>query len=342
MTVNDNMPNGPKPLPRGATLTDVAAAAGVSTMTASRVMNGRGGASEETRARVLAAAARLAYRPNSFAKGLKGDRSYTVGIVVPDIGNPFFPEIIKGAELAARARGFTLLTCNVVEDPEREAEVLATLLDRRVDGVIVCSARLEDRRLQQAIERHRAAVLINRPMPRRVAGTIEIDFRTGLAAATRLLIARGRRRIAYIGGPPTSYSGRMRRAGILDALTEHGLDLVAEETSTPDLEGGIAAARRLAEPGTEIDAVLCYNDLIAIGALSVIREAGLAVPGDIAVLGCDDILPARLVNPPLSTIHVAKQDLGDAAMRMLIDRIEGRSLQHSIVIEPELVERATT
>src|SRR5687767_9779522 len=104
------MQNGPKPLPRGATLTDVAAAAGVSTMTASRVMNGRGGASDETRARVLAAAASLAYRPNTFAKGLKGDSSYTVGIVVPDIGNPFFPEIIKGAELAARARGFTLLT----------------------------------------------------------------------------------------------------------------------------------------------------------------------------------------------------------------------------------------
>lgn len=336
------MQDHPKPLPRGATLTDVAAAAGVSTMTASRVMNGRGGASADTRTRVLAAAASLNYRPNSFARGLKGDRSYTVGIVVPDIGNPFFPEIIKGAELAARARGFTLLTCNVVEDPEREAEVLATLLERRVDGVIVCSARLEDKRLQQAIEPHRAAVLINRPMPRRIAGTIEIDFRTGLATATRQLIARGRRRIAYIGGPAASYSGRMRRAGIVDALAERGLDLAAEETTTPDLDGGIAAARRLSEGGTVIDALICYNDLIAIGAMSVIREAGLAVPRDVAILGCDDILPARLVNPPLSTVRVAKQDLGDAAMRMLIDRIEGRSLQHSIVIEPELIERGTT
>ena len=336
------MQDHPKPPPRGATLTDVAAAAGVSTMTASRVMNGRGGASAETRTRVLAAAASLNYRPNSFARGLKGDRSYTVGIVVPDIGNPFFPEIIKGAELAARARGFTLLTCNVVEDPEREAEVLATLLERRVDGVIVCSARLEDKRLQQAIEPHRAAVLINRPMPRRIAGTIEIDFRTGLATATRRLIARGRRRVAYIGGPTASYSGRMRRAGIIDALAEQGLDLVAEEAATPDLDGGTAAARRLSEGGAEIDALICYNDLIAIGAMSVIREAGLAVPRDIAILGCDDILPARLVNPPLSTVRVAKQDLGDAAMRMLIDRIEGRSLQHSIVIEPELIERGTT
>jgi LacI family transcriptional regulator len=330
------------PPPRGATLSDVAAAAGVSAMTASRVMNGRGGASEETKARVLAAATTLAYRPNTFARGLKGDRSFTVGIVVPDIGNPFFPEIIKGAELAARARGFTLLTCNVVEDPEREAEVLATLLDHRVDGVIVCSARLDDKRLQQAIEPHRAAVLINRPMSRRIAGTIEIDFRTGLAAATRLLIGRGRRRIAYIGGLATSYSGRMRRAGIIDALTEQGLELTLEEATTPNLEGGVAAARRLSETGTQIDAIICYNDLVAIGAMSVVHERGLAVPGDIAILGCDDILPARLVNPPLSTMHVAKQDLGDAAMRMLIDRIEGRSLQQSITIEPELIERGTT
>jgi LacI family transcriptional regulator len=329
------------PPPRGATLSDVAAAAGVSTMTASRVMNGRGGASEETKARVLAAATTLSYRPNSFARGLKGDRSFTVGIVVPDIGNPFFPEIIKGAELAARARGFTLLTCNVVEDPEREAEVLATLLDRRVDGVIVCSARLEDKRLQEAIEPHRAAVLINRPMSRRIAGTIEIDFRTGLAAATRLLIDRGRRRIAYIGGLATSHSGRMRRAGIVDALTEHGLDLALEEATTPNLEGGVDAARRLLERGAGIDAVICYNDLVAIGAMSVIHEKGFVIPRDIAVLGCDDILPARLVNPPLSTMHVAKQDLGDAAMRMLIDRIEGRNLQQSITIEPELIERGT-
>ena len=158
-----------KPALRSPTITDVAEAAGVSPMTVSRVLNGRGGAGEETRRRVLEAARALSYRPNAFAKSLKNDRSNTVGIVVPDIVNPFFPEIIRGAELVARPAGYTLLSCNVVEDPEREEEVLGMLLDKRVDGLIICSAHLDDERLLRAIAPHRAVVLINRAAAKRHA-----------------------------------------------------------------------------------------------------------------------------------------------------------------------------
>ncbi|MBS7706835.1 LacI family DNA-binding transcriptional regulator [Chelatococcus asaccharovorans] len=327
---------------RSVTITDVASAAGVSPMTVSRVLNDRGGASAETRARVLEVAGALNYRPNSFAKNLRVDRSKVVGIVVPDIANPFFPEIIRGAELAARPAGYTLLTCNVVEDPEREEEVIGTLLERRVDGVILCSARLEEKRLLRAIEGHRAVVLINRVLPRRIAGTIEIDYAAAVEALVEKLIAQGRRRFAFASGLSTSYGGQKRRSGLDRALARHGLGLVTEVSSSPDLAGGSAVGRALLAHRGAIDALVCYNDLIAIGAMSVMKGEGIAVPEEIAVTGCDDIPVAAFVSPALTTLRVAKQDLGELAMRMLLDRIDGRNTQHGILIEPDLMARGTT
>ncbi len=327
---------------RSVTITDVAEAARVSPMTVSRVLNGRGGASEETRQRVLETAVALNYRPNAFAKNLRNDRSKIVAIVVPDIVNPFFPEIIRGAELAARPAGYTLLTCNVVEDPAREEEVLRTLLEKRVDGVILCSARLDEKRLAQAIDGHRAVVLINRVLPKRAAGSIEIDYRAGVEAIVEQLIAQGRRRFAYASGPATSYGGHKRRQGLVAALARHGLALEAEIPSTPDLAGGIEAGRYLVRTGAVIDAIICYNDLIAVGVMGVLKDQQIDIPADIAVTGCDDILLAGLVSPPLTTLRVAKEDLGELAMRMLLDRIEGRHTQHGIVIEPDLIVRGTT
>ncbi|MBS7741953.1 MAG: LacI family DNA-binding transcriptional regulator [Chelatococcus sp.] len=330
------------PAGRPVTIIDVASAAGVSPMTVSRVLNSRGGASAETRARVLEIAGALNYRPNSFAKNLRIDRSKVVGIVVPDIANPFFPEIIRGAELAARPAGYTLLTSNVVEDPAREEEVIGTLLERRVDGIILCSARLEEKRLLRAIDGHRAVVLINRVVPRRIAGTIEIDYASGVETLVEKLIAQGRSRFAFASGLSTSYGGQKRRGGLDRALARHNLALVTEVSSSPDLAGGTEVGRALLPHRGEIDALICYNDLIAIGAMSVMKDKGIAVPEEIAVTGCDDIPVAALVSPALTTLRVAKQDLGELAMRMLLDRIEERNTQHGILIEPDLIARQTT
>jgi len=331
-----------KSTPRSPTITDVAAAAGVSPMTVSRVLNGRAGAGEDTRLRVMEAAQALNYRPNAFAQSLKSDRSNTVGIVVPDIVNPFFPEIIRGAELVARPAGYTLLSCNVVEDPEREEEVLGTLLDKRVDGIIICSARLDDERLMRAIEPHRAVVLINRQAAKRFAGTIEIDYRAGVEAAVSQLIAQGRRRFVFAAGPAYSHGGRKRREGLEAALSRHGLSLVLDIACTPDLQGGTDVAEKLVPLAAEIDAVICYNDLIALGLMKRLEVASVAVPDHVAIVGCDDIPAASLVTPSLTTLRIAKQDLGEMAMRMLLDRIAGRNAQQGIVIEPDLMLRATT
>lgn len=331
-----------KPAMRPPTITDVATAAGVSPMTVSRVLNGRGGAGEETRQRVLDVAQALNYRPNAFAQSLKNDRSNTVGIVVPDIVNPFFPEIIRGAELVARPAGYTLLSCNVIEDPEREEEVLGTLLDKRVDGVIICSARLDDERLLRAIAPHRAVVLINRSAAKRHAGTIEVDYRSGVEAAVAQLVAQGRRRFGFAAGLASSHGGRKRREGIEAALARHGLSLAFDLPCTPDIQGGAEIAARLLPEAGQLDAIICYNDLIALGLMKPLERAGVKVPDDIAIVGCDDIPAASLVSPALTTLRIAKQDLGEMAMRMLLDRIAGRNAQQGIVIEPDLIWRATT
>jgi len=331
-----------KPALRSPTITDVAEAAGVSPMTVSRVLNGRGGAGEETRRRVLEAAQALSYRPNTFAKSLKNDRSNTVGIVVPDIVNPFFPEIIRGAELVARPAGYTLLSCNVVEDPEREEEVLGMLLDKRVDGLIICSARLDEERLLRAIAPHRAVVLINRAAAKRHAGTIEVDYRAGVEAVVTQLIAQGRRRFGFAAGPAASQGGRKRREGIEAALARHGLTLAFDLPCTPDLQGGAEIAARLLPEIAQVDAMICYNDLIALGLMKPLEQAGIKVPEDIALVGCDDIPASDLVSPALTTLRIAKQDLGEMAMRMLLDRIAGRNAQQGIVIEPDPIWRATT
>lgn len=331
-----------KPTLRSPTVTDVALAAGVSPMTVSRVLNGRGGAGEETRQRVLAAAQALNYRPNAFAQSLKNDRSNTVGIVVPDIVNPFFPEIIRGAELVARPAGYTLLSCNIVEDPEREEEVLGTLLDRRVDGVIICSARLDEERLLRAIAPHRAVVLINRSVAKRHAGTIEVDYRAGVEAMVLRLIAQGRRRFVFAAGPAYSHGGRRRREGLEAALSRHGLSLVLDLPCTPDLQGGIDIAGQLVPQAATSDAVICYNDLVALGLMKRLEAAGIGVPDQVAIVGCDDIPAAALVSPSLTTLRIAKQDLGEMAMRMLLDRIAGRNSQQGIIIEPDLMLRNTT
>ena len=311
-------------------------------MTVSRVLNGQEGAGIETRQRVLDVVRQLDYRPNSFAKNLRNDRSMTVGVLVPDIVNPFFPEIIRGAELAARPAGYTLLTCNVVEDPAREEEVLGMLREKRVDGVIICSSRLEQKRLVRALEGHRAVVIVNRTVPKRIAGTIEIDYRKGMEALVEGLIASGRRRFGFAAGLSSSHSGLRRREGLQAVLARHGLGLVLDVPGTPDLAGGSQAGLAILDRISELDAVVCYNDLIAVGAMGVLRNAGIGVPDQVAITGCDDIMVAALVTPTLTTLRVEKQELGQLAMRMLLDRIENRNAQHSILIEPDIIQRASS
>jgi LacI family transcriptional regulator len=325
------------------TIADVAREASVSTQTVSRAINNKGEISPETRQRVLEVIERLGYRPNSIARGLATNRTLTLGVVVPDIANPFFPEVARGAEDLALDHGYNLFLCNTIEDPDREAAVLGLLEDKRVDGVMLCASRLPDERLLPLLRRHKAVVLVNRPAPAEVAGIVRLDEAVGSRLAVRHLLAAGRRTLGLLAGPPAAYSSQARARGFDAALAEAGQpsDPRRARPCPPYMDGGYHAARDLLAAHPEIEGLVCYNDLVAIGALQACRELGRRVPDDIALVGWDDIVLAGLVSPSLTTLRIPKSALGACAVQMLLDRIHGREAQAEVVFTPELVVRAS-
>lgn len=323
------------------TISDVASASGVSAMTVSRVLNGKNSIRPETRARVEATIARLGYRPSKVARSLITNKTQTLGIVVPDIGNPFFPEIVAGVEEAAWQAGYSLLLCNTNEHPTREKRVLEMLEDARVDGLILASSRLSDDLLHPYLVQHQATVLINRYSTAPKVGTVRVDDVYGTMRAVHHLFDGGKQSIAFIAGPENSHSGQARRQGFVTAFETSGRTL-REELIVPSqpLEGaGYSAARTLLTDAPEIDALLCYNDLVAIGALQALRELGKRVPQDIAVIGCDNIRLASLTSPSLTSLGVDKRQLGEAAVTILLRLIGGELGDRHISVKPELILR---
>lgn len=334
----------PRNQPEKTTLADVASRAGVSAMTVSRVVNGSDGVGERTRRRVREAIEELGYRPNIVARGLKASRSGTLGLLVTDITNPYFPEIVRGAEDVAFEAGYTVLLNNVLEDMERESRALQAFEDRRVDGVIACSPRLPDKHLHALLARHGAAVVVNRWAPSDVAGSVRVEHQRGAGLAVAHLHEIGRRELGVLAGPEHSHAGRERLDGTHKTARELGMPMQPHRIAhgQPTLEGGQAAAAHLLETDPRIDSLVCFNDLVAAGALEELRRRRVAVPDDVAVIGYDDIPFARMLNPSLTTLHVPTYDLGKHAMRVLLDRMEGRHQQVGILFQPRLVVRAST
>lgn len=323
------------------TIADVAKEAGVSTMTVSRVINNKGEISPVTRKRVQGVIDRLGYQPSAIARSLSTNRTQTFGLVVPDITNPFFPGIVRGAEDTATAQGYSIILCNTVENLAREQEALELLEGKRVDGVVVCSARLPDAELLLLIKRHPAAVLFNRPALNGVSGSVQVDDAYGAMCAVQHLVAAGRQTIGFLSGPPYSYSGQRRALGFTAALEAAGYAVAPELQApcSPTEGGGYQAARKLLTDNPEIDGLVCYNDLVAIGVLQACAALGVGVPEDVAVVGCDDIRMASLIKPSLTTLRVSKYQLGQRLVRMLLDRLENREGPESVLVKPELITR---
>lgn len=326
------------------TLADVASRAGVSAMTVSRVVNGAEGVGERTRRRVQEAIEELGYRPNIVARGLKASRSGTLGLLVTDITNPYFPEIVRGAEDVAFRADYTVLLSNVLEDVEREARALQAFEDRRVDGVIACSPRLPDDMLHQLLARQGAAVVVNRWAPADVAGSVRVEHQRGARLAVEHLHSIGRRRLAVLAGPEQSYAGRERLEGVVATTAELGMELPPSRRvhGMPNMEGGQEAASTLLDIDQHVDSIFCFNDLVAAGAMQELRRRGMVVPDDVAVVGYDDIPFARMFTPSLTTLHVPTYELGKHAMQVLLDRMEGRHRHVGILFQPRLVVREST
>jgi LacI family transcriptional regulator len=313
-------------------------------MTVSRVLNNKGDVGAATRQRVKAVIVQLGYRPSSVARSLVTQRSGTIGLVVPDNANPFFSELARGVEHTAYANGYSVFLCNTEENTARENAVLLTLEDQRVDGVILCSSRLGQEELRAAVARYPAAVLVNREL---VGGdavdTVLVDDEQGGRLTTAHLLSSGRRRIGFLTGPEVSWSGAQRVKGYRATFEAAGLPRSEGwlRPCAPTVEGGRRATHELLQAHPGLTALLCYNDLVAVGALQGCLDLRLSVPGSLAVVGFDDIALAALVTPPLTTCRVSRYDVGCAAMSSLLACFHHESAPHRVVIQPELVVRAS-
>lgn len=335
---------------RNVTVADIAREAGVSMMTVSRVINHADGVSAATRQRIQKIITRLNYRPSAIARSLATQHTGTIGLVVPDVSNPFFADVARGAEHVAYAEGYNLFLCNTEEDAQRELAIVEALEEKRVDGVVLFS-RLAPGPLSGLLKHLPAAVLINRRPARAggrvAAGAVLLDDVTGGEIITRHLLDRGHRAIGFLAGPAASYSGRARAKGYLHALTALAPAQATQAAAwqchgAPTVEGGRAAACELMRAQPKLSALFCYNDLVAVGALQACADLGRRVPQDMAIAGYDDVPLAALVTPPLTTCRAPRYELGAQAVRLLLDRIEGCTTEcEEKVFQPELVIRAS-
>lgn len=326
-----------------ATIRDVASTAGVSVATASRVLNGHPGVRQPARQRVLAAVAQLGYRTNALARGLAKGTLRTVGLVIPDVMNPFFPALARGVEDAAHADGYALILGNSDNEPEREEAYIRLLHDRFVDGIIVASSGAPG--ALQDLVGDTPIVLLDRRVPGWPVPCVSTDNRDGARRAVEHLLSRGHRRIAHLGGPPGLTSSADRREGYEAALRAVGVEL--EPSWSLDgaftFEDGYQRMLRLIEDEAAYTAVFAANDLIAIGALQACQDRGWPVPGRMAIVGFDDSLLARLVRPRLTTVLQPAYQAGTLAWRLLAERLADPTAHPAdIVLAPRLVVRETT
>lgn len=330
---------------RRVTIADVADLAGVSYQTVSRVINGKPDVSAATRQRVQEIIAETGYRPSHIARSLVSARTATIGLVVPDISNPFFSAIARGAEQVASANKYIILLCNTGEDASREIEVLNMLHERYVDGVIVCGLRQKEAPIQTALAQFPAVVLVNRRFEEIRFPAVLVDDLLGGYLASQHLLNMGHTAIGFVAGPITSYSGIKRLQGYKQALAEAGIESQDDwvQHCLPTVTDGEKAAHLLLDTHPELSALFCYNDLVALGALNYCAASGRRVPEDIAITGFDDIMLASVVSPALTTCHIPREKLGTLAASMLLDCINDEAEKcDEIVVKPELVIRASS
>jgi LacI family transcriptional regulator len=328
-------------------LKDIAADLGVSTVTVSKVLRGAADISEKTRTRVLQRMRELNYQPNMQARGLAGGRSFAVGLVVPDLVHPFFGEFAKSLGVALRAGGLALVVASSEEDPEIERQEIRTLLNRGVDVLLVASCQTQWPR-DGFTAKGIPLLLIDRMVPGLTANFVgSNDVHAGRLAA-RHLIGIGRRRIAHIGGRGTSPS--------LDRLKGFRAELAARKISLPSSyvvrrdrfeESGDAvgyqAMQELLSLKTRPDAVFCYNDLTAIGAMQAALHAGLRIPEDIAYIGCGNLRYAEYLKVPLTSIDHRTEQLGTVAATLALELASNpKQTSQRILLEPKLVVRRSS
>lgn len=332
-----------------STIKDVAALAGVSFTTVSHVLNDTRPVSADARRRVLAAVEEIGYLPSAVARSLRKSETKIVGVLVPNVQNPFFAELVCGVEECCRLAGYSVFLCNSDNDPKRQQQYMRTLLEKRVDGLLLSSAG-DDEALARIFKLASVpSVTVDRLVPGARADRVSVHNQQGAYNAVQHLLELGHRRIACISGPAEFEVARERIEGWRRALQDRGVTpdeslVIESDFSSP---GGYESARRLlraqVDAASPVTGIFASNDMMAIGVLRAAAELGIRVPQQLSVVGFDDIELSRYVFPALTTVGCSIKQLGHEAGRVLIDRIENPGAQlKDVLLTPRLVVREST
>ncbi|MHB1405971.1 MAG: LacI family DNA-binding transcriptional regulator [Desulfitobacteriaceae bacterium] len=331
------------------TMKEVANLAKVSVATVSAVINNSAYVSDQLRERVLEAINVLGYRPNALARSLKKSKTQLLGFIVKDITNPFYPEMLHGAEDAARKAGYNMLVCTTSDETEREEKYLESLLELRIDGIILATIDEATKLVAERLNKEQTPfVLINRWPDGYKGCAVGADNLKAGMLATQHLISLGHKEIAFIGASKELVTSRYREEGYRQVLKENGLDVPEHFLRYCEYseEKAYLAYEELAKKGNVPKAVFAANDLMGFGAARALWEAGYKIPDDVAFVGCDDIEFSKKFLIPLTTVYIPKYEMGKLAVEMLlknIEKSEGYQNDNSVMmLEPHLVIRKSS
>ncbi|SDH34353.1 transcriptional regulator, LacI family [Fervidobacterium changbaicum] len=332
-------------LKKFVTIRDVAKAAGVSINTVSRALNNKPDINKETKEKVLKVAKELGYIKDATATSLRYGLTKVIGVILEDSSNPFYSEVLKAVEMAARRRGFNVIFMNTEKDYELEEEAVRTMLSRRVDGIIIAPTQEKSGDIQLLMKASVPFVILGVHFDEIELPEVYSNDVRGSYLAVSHLIERGRKKIVYLSGFLYKSVARMRLEGYRKALHEHLIPF--DQSYVFEVEEGVENSYRkmieIIESGLEFDGVFCFNDISAIGAIQALREKGYLVPKDVSVVGYDDIAFAHFIQPRLTTVRIDKQREGEQAFELLYEMIKRKEIVNKqIVLDVELVVRETT
>ena len=340
MTRRRSGPPDPGPAEHGptaaASLKSIADEVGVSISTVSRAFTRPELIGEQTRHQILSVAERVGYQPNRSARGLATGRTAVLGLLVPDIANPFFPPLVRAAENRAYDSGYAVLLADTDEHADRERRLMREMLSR-VDGLVVCSPRSAAGPIQEIAGR-RPMVLVNRTMPGVTSVACSVDV--GVSALMDHLHELGHRGLAYLSGPASSWSDKEKRSCVRRHATRLGMSVDVLGPYPPTFAGGLAAADAVAQHGAT--AVLAYDDVMALGTIRGLTEQGFDVPGSVSVAGCDDVMFAGMTVPALTTIAMPNELAGRTAVDLLLDQLVSPGKPQQVSLSSSFVARGSS
>lgn len=327
------------------TMKEIAKRANVSIKTVSRVVNGQGEISPETVRRVQEVIDEFGYRPNLMARSLVTQRTNSIGLIVPNISNPFYPEVAQAVLSTARENRHNMLLCSHENDAEQQEQILDSLVAQGVDGIIIFPARHSFQQLTRFADSYRPLVVVNDSLDHPKVSHVRADILAGAVRAVDYFTEKGHTQIAMINAVRSPLGRRWREQGFMQAMVAHGhpreqLLILPGDGAASDIDGGYSAAKQLLTEHPEITAIFCYNDMMAIGAVRACQAIGRRIPDDCAIIGFDDIATASIIQPALTTIRIDKYALGAEAARQLLFMLENDAeVPPHVVLGVDLVIR---